>query len=247
MAVLQARVFSARLPGKVLEPLIGRTMLSRIAERIRRAETIDCLVVATGSHPGDDPIQNLCQYEELCCFRGSVNDVLDRFYRCALHYEAKHIIRFTCDCPFLDPGVVDQIVKYHIRGGYEYTSNVVRRTFPDGLDTEVMTIDALAKVWCKAGRRDQREHPTRFILEHPEKFNIGSFETKNSAFEKRWTVDTPEDLAFARTVYRELYSGNPEFTWADILRLLDAHPEIESINASCGYDRAARGPCRLDG
>lgn len=247
VAILQARVFATRLPGKVLKPLIGKSMLSRIIERIRRANTLDDLVVATSKDSADDPIAEECNREGVLCFRGCPEDVLDRFYQCARYYDAKHVIRITSDCPFLDPAVIDQVVDCHMNDQNDYTSNVIRRTFPDGLDTEVVSMETLETVWRLAKSRCQREHVTRFILEHPERFKTGNFEGPLDVFQLRWTVDRPEDLKFTRMVYGELYPSNPEFTWTDVLDLVRSRPDITSTNAACGIARATRGRRRLDG
>jgi len=143
LAILQARTSSSRLPGKVLKPILGKPMLLLQIERVRRARKIDKLVVATSNDPSDDGIEALCKQHGIDCFRGSLNDVLDRFYRAALTYNPEHIVRLTGDCPLIDPELVDSIIDMHLEGNYDYTSNAIQMTFPDGLDVEILTIKVL--------------------------------------------------------------------------------------------------------
>ncbi|MBM3560846.1 MAG: hypothetical protein FJX53_13430, partial [Alphaproteobacteria bacterium] len=151
IAVLQARTSSSRLPGKVLRPLQGRPMLERQIERILRSRRLDRLVVATSDHPEDDPIEALCRTLGVDCFRGALEDVLDRFYRAAASRRPDHVVRLTGDCPLCDPEIIDRVVAHHLEGGYDYTCNVLEPTFPDGLDVEAMTWASLETAWRESG------------------------------------------------------------------------------------------------
>ena len=231
VAIIQARMGSTRLPGKVLLDLAGEPMLVRDMNRLSRVETLDEVVVATTVGPADDAIVDLCQAREWLYFRGSEEDVLDRYYRAAQEYQADAVVRVTSDCPLIEPEVVGQVVKAFLERQPEldYASNTApERTFPRGLDIEVMRFDALERAWHKDDNSGWREHVTPYIRRHPERFETYGVLNKEDLSRMRWTVDTPEDLAFVRRVY--LHFGHDRFSWRDVLSLLDKHPEWLAIN-----------------
>ena len=231
LAILQARTSSSRLPGKVLKPVMGAPMLARQIERIMRSAAINRLVVATSTEADDDPIETLCAPLGVDCFRGSLNDVLDRFYHAAKPYAPDHVVRLTGDCPLIDPLVIDRVIAFHLGGSFDYTSNTVEPTFPDGLDVELMTYACLTAAWREAALPSQREHVTSFIYQHPERFRIGSYRQPQDHSAQRWTVDEPEDFELVSRIYAALYPVNPSFTTADILELLEHDRILQSINA----------------
>ena len=231
LCILQARVSSARLPGKVLKPILGEPMLARQVERIRRTKGIDQLTVATSELPSDDAVAALCARLGVDCYRGSLDDVLDRFYRAAERLHPQHVMRLTGDCPLIDSGVLDRLIELHVGGGYDYSSNVIRRTFPDGLDAEIFTYGLLQRAWHEAGSPREREHVTPFMYETDDDLRRGSLEDRVDRSHMRWTVDHPEDLAFTSRVFEALYPGDPTFGADDVYRLLAAHPEIAALNA----------------
>ena len=156
LGILQARASSRRLPGKVMKPILGRPMLERQIERLRRARRLDKLVVATSTDPSDDPIAALCRSLAVECFRGSLDDVLDRFYQAARRAAPRAVVRLTGDCPLADPAVIDQLIELHARGGYDYTSNTLTRSYPDGLDAEVTQLHCLEAAWREARLPSER-------------------------------------------------------------------------------------------
>src|SRR5262245_37090128 len=172
LGILQARVSSRRLPGKVLKPILGRPMLERQSERLRRAHRLDKLVVATSTDASDDAIAALCESLPLDCFRGALDDVLDRFYQAAKRYSADTVVRLTGDCPLADPSVIDELILLHESGGYDYTSNTLTRSYPDGLDAEVAQMRCLEAAWHEAALPSEREHVTPFIYRDPERFRL---------------------------------------------------------------------------
>ena len=172
LGILQARASSRRLPGKVLKPILGRPMLERQIERLRRARRLDGLVVATSTDAGDDAIDALCRSLGVECFRGSLEDVLDRFYRAVLRHAPQSAVRLTADCPLADPAVIDRLVELHAAGGYDYTSNTLVRTYPDGLDAEVVALPCLEAAWREAALPSEREHVTPFIYNRPQRFRL---------------------------------------------------------------------------
>lgn len=235
LAVLQARVSSTRLPGKVLLPILGAPMLARQIERVRRSRRIDRLVVATGDGAEDDAVAGLCEGIGVECFRGSLHDVLDRFYRAAAPHRPRHVVRLTGDCPLADWTVIDRAVDFHLEGGYDYASNALEPSWPDGLDVEVVRFEALETAWREARLPSEREHVLPFVHRRPERFRLGSLRDATDLSGLRWTVDEPADLAFVSRVYEALYPADPAFGTEDVLRLLRERPEISALNR--GFER----------
>ena len=230
VAIIQARMGSTRLPGKVLKELAGQPMLARVVDRTRRAETLDAAVVATTTQPADDAIVHLCKTQNWLYFRGSEEDVLDRYYQAALAFKADIIVRITSDCPLIEPEVIDRIVNEFLSyyPEVDYVSNTLVHTFPRGLDVEVMSFEALEKAWQEDDNPAWREHVTLYMHRHPEKFKIRNVTNDMDYSYMRWTVDTIEDLTFVRKIYD--YFQNDTFSWRDVLDLLKVHPEWLEIN-----------------
>ena len=242
VALLQARMSSSRLPGKVLAPVLGRPMIARHLERLARARRLDRLIVVTSTDAGDDPLATLSAELGVDCFRGSLDDVLDRVHAALAGLAADHCVRLTADCPLADPALIDALVDFHLAGGYEYSSNCERRTYPDGLDAEIVRVDVLERAWRDARERPDREHVTTYIRRRPDVFRIGGMENDEDLSALRWTVDDPDDLEFVRRVYAELHPPNPEFGWRDVLALVRSRPEIAAINAGPHASPAAPVP-----
>jgi spore coat polysaccharide biosynthesis protein SpsF len=230
LAILQARVSSSRLPGKVLKNILGEPMLFRQLERVKRATSLDKLLVATSSDASDTPIESVCLDKGIPCFRGSLNDVLERFYQAANSYQPEHVVRLTGDCPLADPDLIDQVVAHHLAGNFDYTSSALEPTFPDGLDVEIFRFKCLGQAWLEAKLTSQREHVTLFIHQQPDLFKLGSFKGEHDLSELRWTVDEPADFELITRIYEELYPANPCFTTADILCWLKEHPDFITFN-----------------
>ncbi|MGO4153381.1 cytidylyltransferase domain-containing protein [Cupriavidus sp. YAF13] len=231
MALLQARSSSTRLPGKVLKPLLGEPMILRQIERLRRARNIDRLMVVTSDSASDDELAARCVEAGVEVFRGSLDDVLDRFYSAVRDIRPQHVVRLTADCPLADPEVIDAVIDFYRDGDFDYASNVLEPTYPDGLDAEVFRFSVLETIWQEASLASQREHVTSFIYQHPERFRLGCLKRESDLSALRWTVDEPSDLEFVTAVYGALYRDNPAFLMADVLRLLAQRPELIEINA----------------
>jgi glutamate-1-semialdehyde aminotransferase/spore coat polysaccharide biosynthesis protein SpsF (cytidylyltransferase family) len=229
-AILQARMSSSRLPGKVLMPILGEPMLARQIERIRRSKLIDQLIIATSSDVTDDPIDELCQRLGVTCFRGHLNHVLDRFYQASRVYPSAHIVRLTGDCPLSDPRLIDQVIDTHLQGGYDYTSNTLVPTYPDGLDVEVFRTDCLKVAWTEAIQTEHKEHVTPFIYQLPDRFNCLNVRSSMDYSHLRWTVDHPQDLELIQSIYTELYPKNPLFQTQDILDLIHEKQDFQDMN-----------------
>lgn len=230
LAILQARYSSSRLPGKVLRPLLEKPMLYRQIERIKQARRIDALVVATSTAPSDDAIEAMCVDYGLQCYRGSLDDVLDRFYQAATKFKADHVVRLTGDCPLCDPSLIDQVIEKHVGGGFDYTSNVLPPTYPDGLDIEIFRYTALKAAWTEAKLTSEREHVTPFIHGQPKRFAQGSVQGTRNLSHLRWTVDDPADFELVEKIYQSLYPKSPKFTTQDVLNFLEANKELMDLN-----------------
>lgn len=231
VAIIQARMGSTRLPGKVLLDLAGQPVLAWSVNRLRRTRTIDHVVVATTTQPADDAIEALCALRGWPCYRGSEEDVLDRYYQAALAHSSDTVVRVTSDCPLIEPEIVDRVVETLLDGrpAVDYASNILPpRTFPRGLDVEAMCFAALERAWTEDHNPAWREHVTPYLYRHPELFRLqGVFHTSDLSHH-RWTVDTPEDLALIRTICD--YMDGDLFSWHDVLNAFDAHPEWGDIN-----------------
>jgi glutamate-1-semialdehyde aminotransferase/spore coat polysaccharide biosynthesis protein SpsF (cytidylyltransferase family) len=221
---------SSRFPGKVLEDLSGRPMLWHVVHRVRGAGRVERVVVATTDRAVDDPIARFCAQENIACFRGDEQDVLDRFYQAARADHADVVVRITADCPLIDPEVIDKVVERFQRGDCDYVSNAIRYTYPDGLDTEVFSFAALERAWREAGKPSEREHVTPYL--RTGKFRVANVESEIpvSPAQYRWTVDHPADLEFVRKVYAA-FSRNGEFGFRAIFDLLKERPDLATIQA----------------
>lgn len=230
LGIVQARMSSTRLPGKVLLPLLGKPMLARQVERLQRSRSLDQLLIATTIDPSDDPIAALAEELGLTCYRGAPDDVLDRFYQAALPYHATHIVRLTADCPLADWALIDRAVETMLDGSYDYVSTALQPTWPDGLDAEVLSVSALEMAWTESVSPVEREHVTPFIVSRPDRFRQASVNSSVDLSAMRWTVDEPQDFQFVTRIYEALYPRDPAFTTADVLELLRSEPELLAIN-----------------
>jgi spore coat polysaccharide biosynthesis protein SpsF len=234
--VVQARVSSSRLPGKVMLPIMGESLLFRMVERLKMIRHNVQLVIATSCEAGDDAIENESLKIGLPCFRGSLNNLLDRHYRAAVLFNADHVVKIPSDCPLIDPNIIDDVLELHLAnpGKYDYVSNLHPATFPDGNDVEIMTIDCLKRTWQEAKRPLELEHTTPYIWENPEKFSMGNLlwnKGNDLSMSHRFTIDYEADYQFIKLVFEELYLLNPRFSCLDILNLLAEKPEIYNINS----------------
>ncbi len=231
VAIIQARLGGTRLPGKVLATIGEHPMLWHVVDRVRRVPLIDAVVVATSTAPTDDAIAAFCQQQGIACFRGSELDVLDRFYHAAKHCGADVIVRVTADCPFIDPAVVERMVRVYLGDRVDYVTNSLRYTYPDGLDTEVFSFAVLETAWRDASLPAEREHVTPY-LRTSGRFRVSNVEREvdGTSTPFRWTVDEPSDLEFVRAVYARLRDRQATFGMQDVLQLLDREPQLAQIN-----------------
>jgi spore coat polysaccharide biosynthesis protein SpsF len=279
LVIIQARMASTRLPDKVLRDISGQPMLARVVERARRAETVDGVVVATTTDSADDAIARFCAERKYHCYRGSMQDVLDRYYQTASAFAANIIVRITADCPLIDPHLIDHTVAMYLGKAAPLTQHADKRplvsttsprfpldlaanrlpppwnrTYPIGLDTEVCSYAALQHAWYEADQPHQREHVLPYLYENspiidsralpiePTPLEAGQFRVlllnhTPDFGSLRWTVDTHEDLALVRQIFSR-FDGQDDFSWKDVLALLEAEPELAEINAAVQHKSA---------
>jgi len=230
LAILQARISSTRLPGKVLKPLCGAPSIQRQVERLRRAEGLDQLVVATSTEQDDDEIAQHCAEIGVEVHRGPLENVLERFYGAAQAKSPRHVVRLTADCPLADPSVIDRLVRLHLEGGYDYSSNALERSFPVGLDAEIMTFDALKAAHDEASTPEELEHVTPYLY-RSNGFRLGSLRQEQDLSSVRWTLDTAADYAFLSKVYEALFPIDEAFSAEEILDYLRGRPDVWQLNA----------------
>lgn len=233
VATIEARMGSSRLPGKTLAPILGRPMLDLLIERLERSRRLDQVVVATTVDPSDDAIEQLAARLGVGCYRGSVDNVLERVLFAAQSYEADLIVETTGDNPLMDPDIVDQLVEMFQTGGYDYVSNDLKETFVDGFNAKLFLTKTLAEVNELTQNELDQEHVSLYIYEHPERYRLGNLEAPPALRrpEIRLSVDTAEDLAFVTRIFEALYPKNPAFSAYDIVRVLGEHPEWLEINS----------------
>jgi spore coat polysaccharide biosynthesis protein SpsF len=229
VAIVQARMGSTRLPGKVLMDLGGAAVLDRVLNRLGRSKLISEWLVATTTAPADDVIVKHCEGAKWRVFRGSEEDVLDRYYQAATNMRADVVVRITSDCPLIDPEVTDATIRVFLDRKADYASNVEVRTYPRGLDTEVMTMLALARAWRNSTKPYQREHVTPYIYENPGEFKLQGIENDTNFNRHRWTLDTPEDLQLLRAIYAR-FGGRDDFGWREVLKAVEREPNLADIN-----------------
>jgi spore coat polysaccharide biosynthesis protein SpsF (cytidylyltransferase family) len=246
VAIVQARWGSTRLPGKVLLPLAGPTVLEHVVRRVRRARAVDGVVVATSIKPEDLKIAMFCAKKGISLYLGSEEDVLDRYYQAARLYGADIVVRITADCPLIDPGIIGRMIAEHRAGGSDYTSNTLAESFPDGEDVEVFTFAALERAWKEAALGSEREHVTPYIRNHPEIFRLKNVAHPDNLAHMRWTLDRLDDYLFLKKVYGALYRRNTLFGIKDILVYLKKHPEVGRINSHIERNEGYKTSLQLD-
>ena len=233
VTVVQARMSSTRLPGKVMLQLGKLPLLLTMVKRLQRSKLAGTIVVATTIEEADNPIAELCTKSNVQVYRGHSTDLLDRHYQCARAYGADVVLKIPSDCPLIDSTVVDRVVAVFKMGNFDYVSNLHPPTYPDGQDVEVISMDALYQAWSGAKLDFEREHTTPFIWERPEKFRIGNviWDTgMDYSNTHRITIDYPEDYLAIKAIYDHLILHKPEFGINDIAALIDARPDIKTLN-----------------
>ena len=230
LAIIQARTGSTRLPGKVLLHVEGKSIISHVVERVAAANLIDNLVVATTLNEGDVELVREVSALKHLVFCGSEDDVLDRYYQVAKHFQPKHIVRITADCPLIDPQVIDLVISQHLKSDADYTSNTLDIPYPDGQDVEVFKLESLNKAWKEARLASEREHVTPFIKLNEVDFNIKKVLSDEELSSMRWTLDEPEDLELITIIFKKLYGKNKLFSMKDVINLYKEDKSLKEIN-----------------
>ena len=239
VAIIQARMRSTRLPGKVMKEILGKPVILWDLDRITLSKLIDEIVVAIPYGKENDVIvDTIKEYNnKIVITRGSEDDVLDRYYQAAVKTDADVVVRITSDCPLIDPVVIDNVIEHFLDDNCDYCSNSLIRTYPRGLDTEVFSFKALEKAWNEAKKDYEREHVTSYIIENPDKFKLLNVANDINLSHLRWTLDTKEDFEFINAVYKRIYPKKHLFLMDDILELLNGEPELIDINRHIGQKR----------
>jgi spore coat polysaccharide biosynthesis protein SpsF len=229
--IIQARMGSTRLPGKVLKQIGGRPMLSYQIERLRNVVLADKIIVATTTRPGDDAIESFCRGENIECTRGSEDDVLSRYYEAAEKFNAHTVVRITSDCPLIESSLVDLAIgTFQSSPTCDYLSNMIAPSWPYGMAVEVVAETALREANLQSNDPREREHVTPFIYWRPDRYRLRSLIMTPDLSSCRWTVDTPEDFDLISRIISALYPIKPRFGLGDILEFLKEKPELELIN-----------------
>jgi spore coat polysaccharide biosynthesis protein SpsF len=250
IAIIQGRMSSSRLPGKILAEIAGQPMLQRVFIRTSRSAMVTETIFATTTDPSDDPVAEYCDFSGIPFTRGSLFDVLDRYYQAAKGAKADVVVRITADCPVIDPTLIDDVVNTLLNGEYDFVANRLpppfHRTYPIGLDVEACTFKVLTKAWKEAKEPQHREHVMPYFYEgvelsavsrllsegvSPRGFRVALLNHSTDFGDYRWTVDTLEDLEFMRRVFNR-FDGRDDFSWKEVLDLVHNEPELMEINAA---------------
>lgn len=241
IATIQVRMGSTRLPQKALKKILGKPMLWHLINRVKKANLVDKIVIATTTNEEDKTIINFAKENGIDYYAGSENDIVDRLYKTAKKFNAEAIVRVTGDCPLIEPRIIDKEIEYYIknRDGIDYISNVhPRRTYPDGLDTEIYPFKTLERMWKEIKDPFLREWICTYIIENSDKFRAANIENEENLSLMRWTVDYKEDLEFVREIYNKLYKHDKVFHMEEILKLLRQNPRLMEINKKFICDEA---------
>lgn len=230
VAIIQARMGSSRLPGKILKPLVDKKVLDHVIQRVLKVPSIHSVVIATTTEPEDDIIVEQSKINGVHCYRGSKENVLSRYYNAAKEYDADVIVRITSDCPLIDPIITENVIQHFFDTEADYTSNKTTPTFPRGLDTEVFSMRALETCFEKAYNNIHTEHVTPYIYLHKEDFVISEYTWPKNYANYRWTLDTSEDYELITKMYEVLYKKDEIFDWLKGIALMEENPELVKIN-----------------
>jgi len=250
LGIIQARMGSLRLPGKVLKEIDGKPLLWYLYERVTLSKHIDKVVIATAKGAANLPIVEFANKYNIDCFPGSEQDLVDRLYKTAKKFSAEIIIRITGDCPLIDYRVVDKGIKFYLdnRDRYDYVANTIKPTYPDGQDYDVMPVRTIEKMWNEVKDPFWREWFNSYIVEHPAVFRLANVTNDKDLSSLRWTVDYDKDFIFVEHIFNEFYSKRKDFSMNDILRFLEKNPKLSEINSqyirNIAYDEAKKEASR---
>ncbi len=246
IAIIQARVGSTRLPDKVMLPLAGKPAIQHVIERTKLIPNISKVVIAMPKSPTNDSLARFCELTGAPVFRGSENDVLDRYYEAALSHQADVVVRITADCPLIDPIESGKVVKKFFEVEADYVSNTNPPMLPDGLDTEVFSIEALTKAWNNAKKRSEREHVTLYIYSNPKEFKIGSVKYQEDLSQYRLTLDEMADYILLERIFSTLKEKNQFGYLHEVVSILESNPDFLKINRTIQRNEGLASSLRED-
>lgn len=232
-AVIQARMNSSRLPGKIMLKVCNKTLLEHMIDRIKLSKTIDKIIIATTINNQDNEIESFCDKKKIDCFRGSENDVLERYFEVSKKYSVDTIVRLTSDTPLIDPDIIDEVVNYYKNHNFDYVSNIfpLPRTFPDGFNVEIFSSKVLERAHLESERPSDREHVTNYISMQPKIFSIGKINYKKDISKYRLNLDYQEDFLLIKKILETLYDTKKIFHLEDIIKILEDNPDIIKLNS----------------
>jgi spore coat polysaccharide biosynthesis protein SpsF (cytidylyltransferase family) len=233
--IIQARTGSSRLPGKVLSKIQSKPMIWHVINRVKKVKNVKQIILATSTNFVDRPLVKIAEQENILTFTGNPTDVLDRYYQASLKFNIDPIIRITGDCPLIDPKLITNMLDFFQHEKYDFISNNLNPTYPDGLDVSIFSFNVLEKTWKKANLQSEREHVVPYITKHKNIFKIFSYENSKNLSNYRWTVDEKNDLIFVRKIYH-LMKPKTIFYTNDVLKLIKQNPKLLTINSSISRD-----------
>jgi len=231
VTIIQARLSSTRLPSKVLMNLNGSPLVHWLCQQVRKSALANNFIVATSNSPSDEPLENWCKNNNVECYRGDLNNVLDRYYHSALKYNADVVVRLTGDSPLIDPKLIDKIVKFYLQHDYDYVSNGPIMTYPDGMGVEVFTFDSLEQAYKNAKLPSEKEHVTPYIYNNENKFKLFNILSSEDFSWLRITIDEPEDLIVCSKILSYLEDECLNISLENIQKILKKHPQLANDNS----------------
>ena len=240
-AIIQARCGSTRFPNKVFTLIDGKPLLWHVVSRLKYSKNIDDIIIATTTNSVDDEIERWCYENSIHCYRGSENDVLNRFYNASKQFPSEVVVRITADDPFKEPAVIDKIIDTYMNGGYDYVTNNFPPSFPEGLDCEVFSSKLLVEMEEKSNDSFEREHVTQYVFRHKENYSIGNVSNEQNLSYLRWTIDTFDDLEMVKEIYDHRDGKNGILLMSEILEILGKYPEIIKINSNVARSSMYKG------
>jgi len=243
--IIQARMGSSRLPGKVLMKIEQKkTVLEFIINQLKQSKLIEKIIIATTVLDEDEQIVNLSKEMNISYFRGHPKDVLDRYYECAKHFSLSSIVRITSDNPLIDPTLVDHVIEKFMSGSFDYVTNFLKRTFPYGTEAEIISFNALEKTWINAKKPSEREHVTLYVLNNENDFRIGEIRNDVDLSHLRWTIDRENDLILAKNLVEKIKER--PILMKNILKILSSNPELIEISKDNSIDEGYKKPLLQD-
>ncbi|MGY5142936.1 MAG: cytidylyltransferase domain-containing protein [Candidatus Nitrosopumilus sp. bin_32a] len=233
--IIQARTGSSRLPKKVLSKIQSKPMIWHVINRVKKVKNVEQIILATSTNVSDKPLVKIAEQENILAFTGNPTDVLDRYYQASLKFNANPIIRITGDCPLIDPKLISKMLDFFQHHKFDFLSNNLNPTYPDGLDASIFSFNALEQAWKKANLQSEREHVVPYITKHKNIFKIFSYENSKNLSNYRWTVDEKNDLTFVRKIYHLMKPKNIFYT-NDVLKIIRQNPALLTINSSITRD-----------